>query len=116
VAVSEPQILGVLIVVLFAVVGVVWSNLRGELAELKARSVTLEADNRRLATEHARSEERDKSFEKGIDRLTKAIDDFDARIGAQIDRLSRAVEGAKRTITPSERSYIGASLKREEEK
>lgn len=78
--------------VLLTLIGVVWGMLRSDIAELKARVTSAEKENARLVTEHARSEERDKAFEGGIERLTKAIDDFDTRIGKQIDNLSRVVE------------------------
>jgi len=97
---TDTAIIGALIAGLFALVGVVWSNLRGEITELKARVTASEKQDAALVTEHARSEERDKVFEKGIERLTKAIDDFDERIGTQIERLSRIVEQGIRRYSP----------------
>lgn len=97
---TDTAIIGALIAGLFALVGVVWSNLRGEITELKARLTASEKQDAALVTEHARSEERDKVFEKGIERLTKAIDDFDERIGTQIERLSRIVEQGIRRYSP----------------
>lgn len=97
---NDVAVIGVAISIILALIGAVWSNLRSETAELKGRVVALEKEGARLATEHARSEERDKAFEKGIERLTRAIDDFDIRIGKQIERLSRVVEGGIRRHTP----------------
>lgn len=97
---TDTAIIGALIAGLFALVGVVWSTLRSESADLKGRVVALEKEGARLATEHARSEERDKAFEKGIDRLTKAIDDFDTRIGQKIEALSRALDVGIRKHSP----------------
>ena len=97
---NDTAIVGVALSIILALIGAVWSNLRSETAELKGRVIALEKENSRIAVEHARSEERDKIFEKGIERLTKAIDDFDARIGNQIERLSRVVEGGIRRHTP----------------
>lgn len=97
---TDTAIIGALIAACFALIGVVWSNLRGEIAELKARVTASEKQDAALVTEHARSEERDKVFEKGIERLTKAIDDFDERIGTQIERLSRIVEQGIRRYSP----------------
>lgn len=86
--------------IIVAVFGIVWGLMRGEITELKARVVAGERDLSQLKTEHARSEERDKSFDAGIARLTKAIDDFDVRIGAQIDNLSKVVQEMARRYTP----------------
>ena len=97
---NDVAVIGVAISIILALICAVWSNLRSETAELKGRVVALEKEGARLATEHARSEERDKAFEKGIERLTRAIDDFDIRIGKQIERLSRVVEGGIRRHTP----------------
>lgn len=97
---TDTAIIGALIAGLFALVGVVWSNLRGEITELKARVTASEKQDAALVTEHARSEERDKAFEKGIDRLTKAIDDFDTRIGQKIEALSRALDVGIRKHSP----------------
>jgi len=104
--------MGTIIVLAF---GVAWGLIRSEVTDLKKDVSELKKENARLTSENARSDERDKIFEKGIERLTKAIDDFDTRIGAQIERLSRIVEGQIRMVTPSPRTYIGAPLKREEE-
>ena len=87
---SDTILIAAMGTVIVAVVGVVWGLMRGEIAELKGRVISAE-------------------------RLTNAIDEFDTRIGAQIERLSRIVEGQIRRVTPSPRSYIGAPLKREEE-
>ena len=97
---TDTAIIAAMGAILFALIGVVWSNLRGEITEVKTRVRALETENARLITEHARSEERDKAFEKGIDRLTKAIDEFDERIGTQIERLSRIVEQGIRKHSP----------------
>lgn len=97
--------------VMLALIGAVWSALRGEIAEHKSRIVALEREATRLSTEHARSEERDKSFDAGITRLTKAIDDFDTRIGKQIDNLSRVVaELTRRHTPPGGYKYIGGPV------
>lgn len=112
---TDTAIIAAMGAILFALIGVVWSNLRGEITEVKARVRALETENARLITEHARSEERDKAFEKGIDRLTKAIDEFDSRIGAQIENLSRIVAGAQRSMSPSPRKYA-MPIKREDDK
>lgn len=87
--------------IIVAVFGIVWGLMRGEITELKARVIAGERDLGQLKTEHARSEERDKSFDAGIARLTKAIDDFDSRIGAQIEQLTRVVDSMTRRYTPS---------------
>lgn len=113
---SDATIIAALGAVLLAIVGVVWALMRGEINELKRDVGELKKENARLTAEHARSEERDKAFEAGITRLTKAIDDFDARIGAQIERLSAVVQGAMRRLSPSPRSYFGAPIKREDDK
>lgn len=97
---TDTAIIAAMGAILFALIGVVWSNLRGEITELKARVTASEKQDAALVTEHARSEERDKVFEKGIERLTKAIDDFDERIGTQIERLSRIVEQGIRRYSP----------------
>jgi predicted nucleic acid-binding Zn-ribbon protein len=86
--------------VLFALIGAVWSNLRSEITELKSRATQSEREANQLRTDHARSEERDKAFEAGITRLTRAIDDFDTRIGAQIENLSRVVQTMQSRYTP----------------
>ena len=98
---NDVAVIGAALTIILALIGAVWSNLRSETAELKGRVIALEKENSRIAVEHARSEERDKIFEKGIERLTKAIDDFDTRIGKQIERLSRVVEGGIRRHTPA---------------
>lgn len=115
---NEGTILAAMATIMLALIGAVWSALRGEIAEHKSRIVALEREVTRLSTEHARSEERDKSFDAGITRLTKAIDDFDTRIGAQIDNLSRVVEGLTRKYTPpGGYKYIGGPVpkKKDEE-
>lgn len=116
---NETTILGAMATLLLALIGAVWSVLRGELAEHKSRVVSLEREVTRLSTEHARSEERDKNYDAGIERLTRAIDDFDKRIGAQIEKLSatlsRMSPGAySRSMTPAARSYIGGPKKDED--
>lgn len=107
-----PTELGaILTTVLLALIGVVWGMLRSDIAELKARVTAAERESARLVTEHARSEERDKAFEGGIERLTKAIDDFDTRIGKQIDNLSRVVaELTRRHTPPGGYKYIGGPV------
>lgn len=114
-----PTELGAILTgVLLTLIGVVWGMLRSDIAELKARVTAAEKENARLVTEHARSEERDKAFEGGIERLTKAIDDFDTRIGKQIDNLTRVVDGLTRKYTPSGGyKYIGGPVdkKKDEE-
>lgn len=97
---TESAVLGIAVTIVLALIGAVWSTLRSESADLKGRVVALEKEGARLATEHARSEERDKAFEKGIDRLTKAIDDFDTRIGQKIEALSRALDVGIRKHSP----------------
>lgn len=97
---TATEIAAILGSVLLALIGVVWGMLRSDIADLKGRVVALEKEGARLATEHARSEERDKAFEKGIDRLTKAIDDFDTRIGQKIEALSRALDVGIRKHSP----------------
>ena len=99
-AVNDVAVIGAALTIILALIGVVWSNLRGDISELKARVTASEKQDAALVTEHARSEERDKVFEKGIERLTKAIDDFDSRIGTQIERLSRIVEQGIRRYSP----------------
>ena len=120
---TDSTIIAGLGAVVLAVVGVVWALMRGEISEfkrdmadLKKENARLTAEDARLTAEYARSEERDKAFEAGITRLTKAIDDFDVRIGAQIERLSAVVQGATRRLSPSPRSYFGAPIKREDDK
>lgn len=97
---TESAVLGIAVTIVLALIGAVWSTLRSESADLKGRVVALEKEGARLATEYARSEERDKAFEKGIDRLTKAIDDFDTRIGQKIEALSRALDVGIRKHSP----------------
>ena len=97
---TDTTIIGVLIAGVVALIGVVWAMLRADISDLKTRMTASEKQDAALVTEHARSEERDKTFERGIERLTKAIDDFDTRIGAQIERLSRIVEGEIRRRSP----------------
>lgn len=97
---SDTLLIAAMGTIIVAVFGVVWGLMRGEITELKAKSVAFEAQMVSLHTSNARAEERDKIFEKGIERLTKAIDDFDTRIGNQIERLSRVVEGGIRRHTP----------------
>jgi len=122
---TDTAIIGALIAALFALVGVVYAALRSDGAEMKARISALEKENARLSTEHARSEERDKSFDAGITRLTDALNDFDRKISAQIESLTRVLQrigdDAKRRYSPpaglpSQRSYHGPPLKREEDK
>lgn len=104
---NDTAIISALVVALISVIGVVWALMRGEVndlkrdvADLKKDNARLTAEDARLTAENARSEERDKAFDAGITRLTKAIDDFDTRIGTQIDNLSRVVEGLTRKYTP----------------
>lgn len=98
---SDTLMIAAMGTIIVAVFGVVWGLMRGEISELKARVVASEREVTNLKTEHARSEERDKSFDAGIARLTKAIDDFDSRIGAQIEQLTRVVDSMTRRYTPS---------------
>lgn len=105
--------MGTLIVLAF---GVAWGLVRAEVTDLKKDVAELKKENASLRADAARSDERDKAFEAGITRLTKAIDDFDTRIGAQIERLSRVVEDSMRKLSPPPRSYYGAPLKREDDK
>lgn len=79
---------------------VLWWMAKDGQAEAKARISALEAELARMRAEHARSEERDKAFEAGIARLTKAIDDFDSRIGRKIEQLAAVVNSATRRFTP----------------
>lgn len=97
---SDTILIAAMGTVIVAVVGVVWGLMRGEIAELKGRVISAEREVSQLKADNARSDERDKVFEKGIERLTRAIDEFDTRIGAQIERLSRIVEGQVRRYTP----------------
>lgn len=122
---TDTTIIGAFGAVLFALIGVVYGMLRGDIADLKARVTLAEKENARLVTEHARSEERDKNFAEGITRLTDALNDFDRKISAQIESLTRVLQrigdDAKRRYSPpaglpSQRSYHGPPLKREEDK
>ena len=79
---------------------VLWRKMRDDQTENKSRIATLEAQLAALKSDHARSEERDKAFEAGIARLTKAIDDFDLRIGAKIEQLSAVVNKAYGRFSP----------------
>lgn len=97
---SDTLLIAAMGTIIVAVFGVVWGLMRGEITELKAKSVAFEAQMVSLHTSNARSEERDKAFEKGIDRLTKAIDDFDTRIGQKIEALSRALDVGIRKHSP----------------
>lgn len=122
---TDTAIIGALIAGLFALVGVVWAMNRGDIAELKARLTSAERESVRIDKEHARSEERDKSFAEGITRLTDALNDFDRKIAAQIESLTRVLQrigdDAKRRYSPpaglpSQSSYHGPPIKREEDK
>ena len=97
---TDATVLSIAGFVIVALIGVVYATLRGDISELKARVTASEKQDAALVTEHARSEERDKAFEKGIDRLTKAIDDFDTRIGQKIEALSRALDVGIRKHSP----------------
>lgn len=98
---NDVAVIGAALTIILALIGVVWAMLRADISDLKTRMTASEKQDAALVTEHARSEERDKTFERGIERLTKAIDDFDTRIGKQIERLSRVVEGGIRRHTPA---------------
>lgn len=89
--------MGTIIVLAF---GVAWGLIRSEVTDLKKDVSELKKENARLTSENARSDERDKIFEKGIERLTKAIDDFDTRIGQKIEALSRALDVGIRKHSP----------------
>jgi len=79
---------------------VLWWKMRDDQTENKSRIIALESQLSALKSDHARSEERDKAFEAGIARLTKAIDDFDSRIGAKIEQLSEVVNSVYRRFSP----------------
>lgn len=110
---SDTILIAAMSTVIVAVVGVVWGLMRGEIAELKGRVISAEREVSQLKADNARSDERDKVFEKGIERLTRAIDEFDTRIGAQIERLSRIVEGQVQRYTPPSGYIIDIPKKKE---
>lgn len=108
---SDTLIIAAMGTIIVAVFGVVWGLMRGEITELKARAVAIDAQMVILHTSNARAEERDKAFADTMDRLGKSLDRFDTKV----DELSRIVGVAYRKMSPPPRSYIGAPLKREEE-
>lgn len=109
---SDTLLIAAMGTIIVAVFGVVWGLMRGEITELKAKSVAFEAQMVSLHTSNARAEERDKAFADTMDRLGRSLDRFDTKV----DELSRIVGVAYRKVSPSPRSYIGAPIKREEEK
>ena len=70
-------------------------------SDAKQRIGQLEREVADVRREAARSEERDKSFAENITRLTKAIDDFDTRIGKQIFELKNVVSDMARRFSPA---------------
>ena len=109
---SDTLLIAAMGTIIVAVFGVVWGLMRGEITELKAKSVAFEAQMVSLHTSNARAEERDKAFADTMDRLGRSLDRFDTKV----DELSRSGGVAYRKVSPSPRSYIGAPIKREEEK
>ena len=116
---NDTVILSAMGVVIVAIIGAVWGMLRNknadikrEMSDLKKELAELKKDFNQLRTDHARSEERDKSFEGVMSHVASSFD----RLGEKIDRLARLVETGIRSTTPSPRSYHGGPLIPREEK
>lgn len=77
---SDTLLIAAMGTIIVAVFGVVWGLMRGEITELKAKSVAFEAQMVSLHTSNARAEERDKAFADTMDRLGRSLDRFDTKV------------------------------------